>query len=117
MKSPGSPRWRKAGRHAKGENPMPPSTKQVPADTSDLAGLTPEQIVKNAAPEAIATLVEIMRKPGRNAAAQMRAAETLIRYSVQEPAKATTIDQSITQRLEGDINIVLVPSKYGRRAE
>ncbi len=80
-----SPGFRKNGR-----KPAPPKIEQ-PADTSDLAGLSPEQIVKQAAPEAIAAIVSIMRKPGRHAATQLRAAEMLMRYGVQEPAKATTV--------------------------
>lgn len=107
-KSPmiGSPAWRAAGRPSKGNMPIKPQPE--PADISDLDGLSPEEIVKRAAPEAIQVLVRLMRKPGRHAQAQLGAARELMSYGVSKPATATTLSAPGGGPVESRHEIVFV---------
>ena len=114
--APGSPKWRAAGRDA---SKMERKAEEPPVELPALDTSSPEALVKAAAPEAIEAIRQIMRRPGRNAATQLRAAEALMRYGVQEPPKAQTVSApgGGPVGIQGDITITLVPAKDGRRAE
>ncbi len=77
-------------------------------DTSDLAEMTPEKLAIHLSREALLAAAGIMRKPGRNAAAQMRAIELVTRYGVQEPAKATTVSAPDGGAIQSRHEIVFV---------
>ncbi len=86
-----------------------PAAQQIaPVDTSDLEEMTPEELAAHLSREALLAAAGIMRRPGRNAAAQMRAIELVTRYGVQEPAKATTVSAPDGGPIQSKHEIVFV---------
>lgn len=82
---------------------------------SDLAGLDEEALKRIAACDALRALIGQVRKPTRHATAVTSAARSLLDFSSAKPAHKIETDN--TNRLQGEISIVLVPAKDGRRAE
>lgn len=83
----GSPRFRASNRAADGSYPVPPAKhdQEIPDIFDVLADMTPEELVKAASPQAIRTILSIMQKPGRNAAAQLAAARMIMDFGVSKP--------------------------------
>lgn len=67
---------------------------------------TGEEVAKLLSHEAMQTIIQIMRRPGRHAQTQLAAARELIAYGVSKPAQATTLSGpdggavQVTHRLE-----------------
>ena len=84
-----SPAFRRNNR----QNPHPPRVEvDIPVD--DLVGLTPEEMARNLAPEALLELAKLVRGKGaaiRHATAKLGAIKELLSYGISKPAQATTI--------------------------
>ena len=84
-----SPAFRRNNR----QNPHPPRVEvDIPVD--DLVGLTPEEMARNLAPEALLELAKLVRGKGaaiRHATAKLGAIKELLSYGIAKPAQATTL--------------------------
>ena len=91
----GPKRFRASNRQPDGTYPPLPKKypPQIPGDVSDLEGMNAEEMVKAGLEEAILTIRSIVRRPGRNAMAQLNASKVLLEYGMQKP--------SIRQELSG----------------
>lgn len=112
-----SPAFRRNGR----QNPHPP--KEPSADDNGV--LTPEEldaleecasgedVARLVSHEAMATIIQIMRRPGRHAQTQLAAARELIAYGVSKPA------QKVENKLEGTLALQMTVAETlrAKRAE
>ncbi len=97
-----------------GRKPVP-ARRETQADTSDLSGKTSDELKEIAERDALRALIRQVRKPTRHATAVTSAARSLLEFSSSKPAQKLETDT--THRMEGDINIVLVRAKDGKRDE
>ena len=84
-----SPAFRRNGR----KSPHPPSAPK-PVDVSDLDGLSPEELARRLAPEALQELAVLIRGEGsaiRHATAKLGAIRELLSYGVAKPAAAIAV--------------------------